>query len=298
MDRLTGLRVFCRVVERGSFSAVARELGISQPNASRHVAELESRLGTRLLLRTTRRVSPTDAGRALYERASRAVSELLDAENEVSAGLASLSGPLRISAPGAFGRRFVLPVVAAFLREHERVEVELLLSDRPIDLIGEGIDLAVRITAPGFGTVVHRKLGQLAIVLVAAPSYLERRGVPRSVADVNTHDAVFHTDTRAHLAALVARGALAAPPEFRVRLVCDDVEAVHDAVLAGLGIAPIAKWLVADDLRSGRLVPVLPEFALPEVPVFAVFPAGRQHSARLEAFVRELGRALPRLPDA
>lgn len=292
MDQLVGLRVFCRVVERGSFSAVARELGISQPNASRHVAALEQRMGARLLVRTTRKVSPTDAGRAFYERASRALSELSDAESEVVAGVAVLAGSLRVAAPGAFGRRFVLPVVNDFIERHPKVDVELLLSDRPIDLVSEAVDLAVRIAVPGFASLTHRTIATLGLQVVAAPSYVARRGAPKSVADSGEHDAVLHTDSRQRMLDLVSAGALPALPAFHVRLLSDDIEAVHHAALAGLGLAPLPDWLIEDDLRAGRLVPILSELVLPETPVFVVFPAGRRHSARVRAFVDALGDAL------
>ncbi len=296
MDELTGLRVFCRVVERESFSAVARELGISQPSVSRHIAALEERLNARLLVRTTRRVTPTEAGRAFYERASRAVLELTDAENEVRAGETSLAGTLRVSAPGAFGRSFVLPSVTTFLQSHEQVSVELLLSDHPIDLVREGIDLAIRVGTPGFGSLTQRKLGNVGVILVGAPSYANAHGVPTSLAEGDGHAAVLHTGSRQNMVDLVAAGVLPAVPDFNVRLVSDDIEAVRDAALAGLGLSPLPLWLVAEHLEAGRLQHVLPRMQVPPSPLFAVFPSGRQHSARLEAFVAhfeaDLGRRL------
>ncbi len=287
MDELAGLRIFCRVVERESFSAVARELGVSQPSVSRHIASLEERLNARLLVRTTRRVTPTEAGRAFYERASRAVMELTDAENEVRAGETSLAGTLRVSAPGAFGRSFVLPSVTTFLESHEQVSVDLLLSDHPIDLVREGIDLAIRVGTPGFGSLTQRKLGSVGVVLVGARSYAERHGVPMSLEDGDGHAAVLHTGSRQNMVDLVTAGVLPAVPAFNVRLVSDDIEAVRDATLEGLGLSPLPLWLVAEHLAAGRLQHVLPKMQVPPSPVFAVFPSGRQHSARLEAFVAQ-----------
>ena len=296
MDELAGLRIYCRVVERESFSAVARELGVSQPSVSRHIAALEERLKVRLLVRTTRRVTPTEAGRAFYERASRAVMELTDAENEVRAGETSLAGTLRVSAPGAFGRSFVLPSVTTFLASHDQVHVELLLSDQPIDLVREGIDLAIRVGTPGFGSLTQRKLGNVGVVLVGAQSYADKYGVPTSLEEGDGHAAVLHTGSRQNMVDLVAAGVLPAVPAFNVRLLSDDIEAVRDAALAGLGLSPLPLWLVAEHLAAGRLKHVLPKMQVPPSPVFAVFPSGRQHSARLEAFVAQfevdLGRRL------
>lgn len=281
MDQLVGLRVFCRVVERGSFSAVARELGLSQPTVSRHVAGLEGRVGARLLVRTTRKVRPTEQGRALYERVSRALGELLEAEIEVASGEGALAGQVRVAAPGAFGKRFVLPVVTDYLAQYPKVRVELLLSDIPIDLVQAGVDLAIRIGAPGFGTFVQRKLGALAQVMVATPAYLRARGRPRTLDELAGHAVVFHADSRQNLLDMQARGLLPALPPFEVRLLSDDIEAVRSAALAGLGLAPLSAWLVAEELAAGRLIRVLPEVQVPPAHVVGVFPPGRLLPARV-----------------
>ena len=288
LDQLLGLRVFCRVVERGSFSAVGREFGLAQPTVSRLVAEVEQRLGVLLLVRTTRKVRPTEQGQALYERVSRAVSELLEAEREVVERRGALAGKIRVSAPGAFGKRFVVPVVNAFLAEHPGVRVELLLGDRPVDLVQAGVDLAIRIGAPSPGHFTQRKLVELTQLLVASTAYLEARGEPTSLEGLAGHAALFHEDTRAHLAALQEQGGLPPLPPFDVRLLSDDIEAVREAARAGLGLAPLSAWLVAEDLAAGRLRRVLPAFAGVPARVVVVLPPS-EPPARVAAFLERLG---------
>jgi DNA-binding transcriptional LysR family regulator len=284
MDQLLGLRVFCRVVERESFTAVGREFGLSQSTVSRLVAEIEGRVGARLLARTTRRVQPTEQGRALYERVSRAVAELLEAEREVAAGEGVLAGRLRVAAPGVFGKHFVVPAVTAFLAQNPRVEAEVLLGDRPVDLIEAGVDLAIRIGASSPGNYLQRPLGELEQALVAAPAYLAARGRPRTLPELDGHAALFHADTRATLQELLHRGILPALPSFEVRLLSDDIEAVRAGARAGLGIAPLSAWMVAEDLASGRLVRLFPELRVPPARVVAVSPPGRP-PARVAAFL-------------
>lgn len=288
MDQLLGLRVFCRVVERGNFSAVGREFGLSQPTVSRLVAEVEQRVGALLLIRTTRKVQPTEQGKALYARVSRAVTELLEAEAEVSANKGLLVGKIRISAPGAFGRRFVVPVVTAFLAENPKVQIELLLGDRPVDLVQSGIDVAIRIGATSPGNFSQRTLAELGLALVASSSYLARRGEPRSAGELAGHDAIFHVDTRAYLAELQASGALPALPPFEVRMLSDDIDAVCAAARSGLGLAPLSSWMVAEELASGRLRRVLPAFAIQPARVVAVLPPNHPPPARTTALLTQL----------
>jgi DNA-binding transcriptional LysR family regulator len=173
------------------------------------------------------------------------------------------------------------------LRNHDRVNIELLLSDQPIDLVREGIDLAIRVVTPGAGALIQRKLGSVGVALVAARSFVKKHGVPATIQEGDGHRAVLHTGTRQNMADLVTAGVLPAIPAFHVRLVSDDIEAVRDATLAGLGLSPLPIWLVAEHLAAGRLVRVLPKLQVPPSPVFAVFPSGRQHSARLRAFVAQ-----------
>jgi DNA-binding transcriptional LysR family regulator len=287
MDQLLGLRVFCRVVERESFTAVGREFGLSQSTVSRLVAEIEGRVGTRLLARTTRRVQPTEQGRVLYERVSRAVAELLEAEREVAAGEGVLAGRLRVAAPGFFGRHFVVPAVTAFLAQNPRLEAEVLLGDRPVDLIEAGVDLAIRIGAPSPGNYLQRPLAELEQALVAAPAYLAARGLPRTLTELDGHAALFHADTRANLQELLARGLLPALPSFEVRLLSDDIEAVRAGARAGLGIAPLSAWDGGRGPRQRAPGPVVPGIAGPSGARRGRLPAGAPPGPR---------RRLPRLP--
>src|SRR5262245_61748209 len=188
MDRFQALRVFSQVVEAGSFSGAAEKLGLSTTAASRHVAELEAHLQTRLLNRTTRRVSLTESGRAFYERAVQLLADLDEAEQEASRAAVSPRGTIKLTTAVNFGVRHVAPAIAAFMAQHRDVRFDVSLSDRVVDLVEEGFDLGVRIGSPGAQNLVARKLGETGLVLCAAPSYLAARGEPRVPEDLARHD--------------------------------------------------------------------------------------------------------------
>src|SRR5216684_255151 len=188
-DPLRELTAFVRAGETGSFSRVARELGVSQPSISRMVASLEARLGVKLLLRTTRHVTLTEAGRVFLERAQQILSDLDDAEN-AARGMDSLRGTLRVALSGAFGTREVIPRLPSFAAQHPKLRIELLMSDRTEDLIAEGADMALRLgplADSGFGV---RLLGKAPRLVIAAPAYLEKRGTPKTPAELSSHDCI------------------------------------------------------------------------------------------------------------
>ncbi|MDN7182950.1 LysR family transcriptional regulator, partial [Caballeronia sp. SEWSISQ10-4 2] len=191
MDRLEGIKIFVRVVESGSFSAVARELGTGQPAISKQVAALEEHLGAQLLMRTSRSLSLTEAGRDFYESAVRLISDLEAAESRIGSGQVSPSGVVRVSAAPAFSRLYVVPQLPAFRVRYPKVVVESLVSERTINLVDEGIDLAIRNGALADSSLIARKIGEFALVAVASADYLERRGVPKRPSDLDRHDGVF-----------------------------------------------------------------------------------------------------------
>lgn len=288
MDSLRDLKLFLRVAETSSFSAVARELSLTQPSVSRAVAQLERSIGTRLLTRTTRLVALTDAGRALYERAGPPARELADAAEEVRAGATKISGTVRLAVPSALGRHLVLPVVTRFLNELPNVNVELALTDRPVDLIEEGVDLAVRVGMPQSATLVTRALGSSVQRLVGSPRYLKGHKSITAVADLAKHQFIAR---KAGGRVMSDLGAFQMPLES-IRLTADDVEAVYDATLAHLGLSILPAWLVDEDVRRKKLIRLLPRLPMPAAKVYVVLPAGRQAPLRVRALIDRLVAAM------
>jgi DNA-binding transcriptional LysR family regulator len=290
MDRLDELAIFVRIVEEGSLARAAARLRRSPPAVTRALAALEDRLGVRLIDRTTRRLAPTEAGRAFYDKARR-----LEADYEAAtAGArdAPVRGLLRITAPVQFGRRHIAPIVSRFLDAHGGVEVELLLNDRNVDLIDEGIDVALRIGPLADSGLSARLVGHVRRLWVASPAYLERRGAPRTPADMARHESILG----------IARGAadwrfagLRTAPRLMGRLRVDDVETRLRAARDGRGVAQLLSYQVADELAAGKLVRLLQAWEPPPLPVHLV-TKGRAHRApKIDAFVDFAGRRLKTL---
>jgi DNA-binding transcriptional LysR family regulator len=294
MDRLDEFSVFLAVLDAGGLAAAARSLGRSPPAVTRILAALEARVGERLIERTTRRLAPTEAGRRLAEDARRVLAAYDaalfpdDAED--------LRGSLRITAPLVFGRRHVAPVIASFLELHPRLSIELLLHDRNLDLIDEGLDVAVRIGALADSSLVARRVGEVRRLLVAAPDYVRRRGEPATPADLAAHAAIFSN----------ARGLA---PEWRFgpqgsassvrlapHLMINDVEAVLGVVRDGHGVTQALSYQVADDLQAGRLVRLLRGYEPAPVPVQLVTLSARLMPRRTRAFLDHAAAGLSRLP--
>lgn len=282
MDRLDELGVFVRIVEEGSLVRAAARLRRSPPAVTRALAALEDRLGVRLVDRTTRRLAPTEAGRALYDKA-RALMQDYEAAT-AGAREAPVRGLLRVTAPVQFGRRHVAPVVSRFLDAHGGVEVELLLNDRNIDLIEEGIDVAPRIGALADSALTVRPVGHVRRLWVASPAYLKRHGTPRAPAELAGHEALFGT-SRSTIDWAFAGARRGAPMHMTGRLRVDDVETRLRAARDGRGIAQLLSYQVAEDLAAGRLVRLLQAWEQPPLPVHLV-TKGRAHRApKIEAFL-------------
>ena len=282
-DHLQELTAFVRAAETGSFSRVAREFGVSQPSVSRMVASLEARLGVKLLLRTTRQVTPTDAGSVLLERARQVLGDLEDAES-AARGIDSLSGTLRVAMSGAFGTREVIPHLPAFLARHPQLRIDLLISDRVEDLVAEGVDMALRLgplADSGFGV---RLLGKAPRLVVAAPAYLAKGGTPKTPAELSSHDCIAGPGLSGRGGWRFTRsGAVTAiAVEDRVQVATGD--GVIACVKAGLGIAVASRWMCRAELQSGELVSILSDYQLESIELHAVYPAGRRPSVKVRAF--------------
>ncbi len=280
------MEVFVRVVETGSFSMAARDLEIGQPTISKTVAALEERLGVRLLVRSTRRLSPTEAGTAFYEHAVRAITEANEADAVAQGVGAGLEGRLRISAPVTFARLHLVPRIGSFLDAHPKLRIELLMDDRVVDLVAENIDAAIRLGTLSDSSLRARKLAQTDRYVVASPSYLARKGVPDSPTDLLEHDGIIYGQSSGGQEWVFRRGTSETSIRLRARLTLSAAEGVREAVLAGQGYAITSRWMFAPELASGVVVPLLNEWSLPSMELWMVYPSGRLTSTKARAFVK------------
>jgi DNA-binding transcriptional LysR family regulator len=296
MDPLDGIAAFARVVDSGSFSAAARRLNISKSAISAHVQRLEERLGIRLLNRTTRRLSLTEAGAAYYRHCARILVEAEAAEQAASALQREPRGTLRISAPDSFGWMHVAPAVPAFLKRYPDISIDIKLSPAYANLVDEGLDLAIRIGVLEDSALVVRKLALSRLVLCAAPAYIEERGTPRTPDDLAGHNCLC-TDLLPwgdewRLAG--KGGEVRVPVGGSVR--SNNAEMLRVAALDGIGIAALPTWVVAEQLRGGTLRRVLTAWEPPVSTIYAVYPGNRLMSMKVRAFVDHLARRFGRTP--
>lgn len=290
-DRFQELALFVRVADTGSFSRAGRELGYAQPTVSRMISALEARLGVKLLMRTTRKVTPTEAGAALLERGRIALTELDDAESSAR-GAGGLSGVLRVATPVTFGAREIAPRLGPFLESHPALRVELLMADRRVDLLDEGVDLAIRLGPLDDSSFVSRRLATAPRYLVAAPAYLDRCGVPATPADLSEHAIVSGRAPGAEVWTLREDSGGETSIKLTARLVATSIEGVLAATIAGLGIAAASAFACRQELARGDLVRVLPTFSPGAIDVHAVMPSGRTPPAKARAFLDHVGATL------
>lgn len=285
MDRVTAMRYYCRVVEQGGFAAAARQLGVTRATVNKYVVDLEEQLGVPLLLRSTRKVTPTDAGQRYYQRATAILAELAAAEAEVSIGREVPSGRLRVNAPLPFGELHLGAFVCDFVTANPAVEVQLDLSDRFIDPLDDAYDLTIRIAEPvDEANLVVKEICPVPILLCASPSYLAARGEPRTPAALANHDCLhfghFRTGRRWTL------GGEEVLPEGR--LCTNNATMLHQAVLAGQGIVALPTFIVGPDLAAGRLRALLPDHPMPVRSLQALYPFHRQVASKVTSFVSGL----------
>ena len=293
MDRFQALTAFVRVVETGSFARAAQRLDVSVSAVSRQVAELESHLGARLLNRTTRRLSMTESGQAFYERCVQLLADLEEAEAAVSAATLDPRGTLRLTTGTTFGARYVAPVIAAYQARHPRVRFDIDLSDRIVDVVEEGFDLAVRIGDVRSQALIARRIGTTTLVCTAAPSYLERHPWPRVPADLAGHACL----TYAYAPDRNVWRFRDASGAAHVVSVTGPVHANHGETitalsLAGAGVHFEPDIVVAPYVRTGALVELLQGFEGPSLPIHAVYPSRRHLSAKVRSFIDFLAARL------
>lgn len=292
MDRLVAMEAFVRVVETGSFSAAARQLHVGQPAVSKTVAQLEERLGVRLLIRSTRGLTPTEAGQNFYERAKRAIDEADEAEVAARGANASLSGVLRICAAVTFARLHVVPRLAPFLAEHPALSIGFILDDRNIDLIQFGVDVALRMGSLEDSALTARKIGQSPRRVVGTPAYFEKHGEPKVPADLTAHEAIVYDVRGGGTVWAFRKGSTETSVTVNGRVRITAAEGVREAVFAGLGLAVASEWMFVPELKRGLVRAVLQDWTLPATELWAVFPTGRRASAKARAFVAFIEQAL------
>lgn len=296
MDPLDGVAAFARVVDSGSFSAAAQRLKISKSAVSAHVQRLEERLGVRLLNRTTRRLSVTEAGAAYYRHCARILAEAEAAEQAASALQREPRGTLRISAPDSFGWMHVAPAVPDFLQRYPGLSIDVTLSPRHVNLVEEGLDLAIRIGVLEDSPLIVRKLAPSRHVLCAAPAYLREHGTPRKPADLARHNclcvSLMSWGDEWRFAGKGGEVRIPVNGNFR----SNGAEMLRAAALDGVGIAILPSWAVAEPLRAGLLRRVLADWEPPASTIYAVYPGNRLMSAKVRAFVDHLARRFGRMP--
>lgn len=286
MDRLRLMETFVRVVETGSFSAVAREGQTTQSAISKQVQALEAQLGARLLVRSTRSHSLTEAGQLYYERCRQVLDTLEEARIEVHRAEHEISGVLRVAAPAAFGRLHIVPRLPEFYRRYPRLTVDLQLDDSFVDLVAAGIDVAFRVGELKDSRLVARRIGTAHRATLAAPSYLARHGEPRHPDELRRHQCLVYTGL-ANMSEWTYQED--GSPDIAVRVGgsfrSNSSEAIRQAVCEGLGISYSTLWIYGDDIRAGRIKPILTRYRLPSLPLNVVFQPARRPSLKVHHFV-------------
>lgn len=278
--------VFARVVHAGTFTAAARELAMPKSTVSRKISELEERLGARLLQRTTRKLSLTDVGRIYYDHCARIVAEIEAADLAVTRMQAAPRGLLRLTVPLNFG--YLGPMIGEFLQRFPQVQVELVCTDRVVDLVEEGFDLAIRAGRLADSTLIARPLGAIRNLVVASPRYLARRGTPRHPRDLADHDCVVFGAGPNRSRWTLDRDGQTTQVRVTPRLVVNDFDLLRDVVVAAVGVAMIPSDRLADDLRAQRLQRVLTRWTSPEIPIHGLYPSTRHLSPKVEALLDHL----------
>lgn len=297
MDKLDAMRMFVRVVESGSFSQAARDLNTSQPTVSKQLAALEGHLGTRLLARNSRALAATPAGQDYYEAAVRILQDIDAVEESILAGQSAPSGLVRVTLSPAFGRMFVIPRLLDFRDRFPNVAIEMDVSGRHVDLIDEGMDVAIRIGRLSDSALVARRIGDMRMITLASAGYLAKHGTPQTLDELLTHQRISYVyqgdvigwgfDVDGRQVTIDGGGA------FRT----NDAEHIRGAVRAGLGVAHHASWLFTEELASGEVVRLLEQHAPPPFPIHAVTAAGRRMPSRVRQFIDFLAAICAEEPE-
>jgi DNA-binding transcriptional LysR family regulator len=284
MDRLAAIEIFIRVVDTGSFSAAARHYDVGQPAVSKAIAQLEEWLGVKLLLRTTRALTPTEAGTSFYQRAKRAVEETDEAVLAARGTASGLTGKLRVSAAVCFARLHIVPQLPAFLKENPGLDLELVLDDRNIDLIDEGIDVALRMGVLADSNMTARKIAEARRRVIGTPEYFRLHGIPSAPADLLAHQAVIYTRDGGGEDWKFLKETAEVSVKMQGRLKISATEGLRAAVFSDMGLAIASEWAFSPELKSGAVVSVMDDWMLPTISLSAVYPTGRLASTKARQF--------------
>jgi DNA-binding transcriptional LysR family regulator len=288
MDSFAGIEAFAAVVERGSFTAAASALQTAKSSVSETVRALEERMGVRLLERTTRRVRPTEAGATFYRHCRRLLEDIANARSEAQAAQKQPVGRLRIGAPDAFAERYIVPGLGLFLLQYPTIEIELVEAAATTDLVDEGLDLAIRIVEQPEPRLVVRRIATSRIAIVGSPIYLAAKGTPLKPRDILHHRLIGFTPLAWRGTWRIGKESIGVQP----KVLTNNTESLRAAALAGLGLAAVPEWLVADALVTGQLTRVLGEHDTPASGIYAVYPTNRLLASRVRVFVDHLARDL------
>jgi DNA-binding transcriptional LysR family regulator len=284
MDRLDAMRAFVRVVDTGSFSGAASQLRVGQPAISKAIAQLEDRFGVRLLLRSSRALTVTEAGHEFYERAKRTLEEAYEAELAARGAGSRLSGRMRFSAPVTLARLHIIPRLPTFMNRHPELTIQAVLDDRRIDPVEEAIDVAFRMGDLADSTQTARRIGRCKRLVLGTPEYFDRAGLPVTPDELKTHQAVVYAGAGAANSWTFRRNGASKSIALKEHILMTAAEGTREAVLAGLGIAIASEWMFRPELQNGNVIVALPDWTLPPVDLWAVFPTGRRASAKARAF--------------
>jgi len=298
LDRFTGMAVFAKVIEAGSFAAAARHFAMSPAMVSKHVQTLEQHLGARLLNRTTRRVSATEVGQNYYERCVRILADLEDADRAAGDLQGAPRGLLRITAPVSFGMRELTPAIADYLIEYPDVSIDLGLDDHYVDLIEKRFDLAIRLGVLADSSLMARKLRTCETILCASPAYLQANGMPQRPDDLAKHNCLVYTYARQqNIWTFIDQGGAEHAVNVSGRFLASSGDALVALALTNSGIILTPDYIVAEELAAGRLTRLLSGYATPDIPVHAVYPHGRCLSAKIRTFIDFLATRFARSPQ-
>lgn len=289
MDRIQGVRLFIRVVDLGSFSKAAADLGIGQPAATKLVAQLEAKLGSRLLHRSTHGVTPTEIGLLYYEKCKLIAHHVEEAESVAALMQSQVQGGLRIGTSVAFGRRILVPLVIRFMTANPKIQIDLSFDDRYVDLVEQGVDVAIRMGRLADSTLGARYLGINPWVVVAAPAYLNARGEPHTPSDLASHDALIYSTVQGDARwPFTGADGRQEPTTVRGPLRSNNLSALLSAARAGMGIAALPWYVAYESVRSGAVQPVLTDWSLPPQEIHAVYPSPRLLPAKVNGFIEWL----------
>ena len=285
MDRMAAMETYITVVETGSFSAAAKRLKLGQPAVSKSIAQLEARLGVRLLLRSTRGLTATDAGLRFYEHVKRAIDEVTRAEDVVRDASSSLSGTLRVSAAVTFARLHILPRLKHFMQRHPGLHIDIVLDDRTIDLLEQGVDVSLRMGALSDSAMTARRIARSRRVVVGTPAYFADAGTPRTPAELSRHQAIIYSLRGGTESWSFSQNGKETAVVVSGRVSVSAAEGIRAAVFGDMGIAIASEWMFSPEIADGTVRTILDDWELPEIDLWAVFPAGRLVSAKARAFV-------------